>query len=115
VKRLWRRKWPAQYPYDPRYWSDRAHPELRAAHALFINRMYFPEKGSRSTAGGRSHLPQLSLEAKQKRRELAWKAWHMRVVDGRSTRDIAVELGVFAIDRRSLVARCSQGQARSTS
>ena len=31
-RRRW--KWPAQYPYDPRYWSS---PELRRAHTWFIN------------------------------------------------------------------------------
>jgi hypothetical protein len=63
---------------------------LLKAFGHFIDRMYFP--GSTSTAGGRSHLPQLRREAKRRRRELAWQAFHLRVVDARSIRDIAAEL-----------------------
>jgi hypothetical protein len=47
-----------------------------------------------STQGGRSHLPQSSREAKRARRELAWQAYHLRVIDGRYIRDIASELDV---------------------
>jgi AcrR family transcriptional regulator len=35
-----------------------------------------------------------SREAKKARRDLAWKAYKLRAIDGRSIRDIAVELGV---------------------
>src|SRR6476659_6918971 len=105
--RLKRWKWPNQYPYEPRYWST---DELSKAHRWFINDsgLFFPRLGSRSTAGGRSHLPQLSLEAKKARRELAWRAYHLRVVEGREIRDIAEELGVS----KSTVGRWLQGVPR---
>ena len=103
-RRLRRRKWPKQYPYDVRYWSSRH--ELGDAWSAFLARMYFP--GSASTQGGRSHLPQLSLEAKQRRRELAWQAYHLRVVEGREVRDIAEELGVS----KSTIGRWLKGVPR---
>jgi hypothetical protein len=102
-RRLRGRKWPKQYPYNPAYWST---PELGDAWSAFLARMYFP--GSASTQGGRSHLPQLSREAKQRRRELAWRAYHLRVVEGREIRDIAEELGVS----KSTVGRWLQGVPR---
>ena len=62
---------------------------------VFIRRVqYPPDKGSRSTQGGRGHRKSQSKAAKEARRQAAWKAWDMRVLDGRSIRDIAVELGV---------------------
>lgn len=50
-------------------------------------------------------MPQLSLEAKRIRRELAWRAYHARVVDGRYIRDIAEELNVS----KSTVGRWLKG------
>ena len=97
-----------RYPNDSRYWDSRAHPDLPEAHRLFIDRMYFPPAGSRSTAGGRSHLPQLSLEAKKARRALAWEAYYLRVIEGWSQHSIAVELGVS----QSTVARWLLGVPR---
>jgi hypothetical protein len=70
--------------------------------------MYFPHAGSASTQAGRSHLPWLSREAKQLRREKAWRAFHLRVVDGRSIRSIAEELDVA----KSVVGRWLQGVPR---
>ena len=74
----------------------------------FVNRLYFPAAGSRSTAGGRSHIRHNSLEAKRVRREVAWRAYHLRVVDGRSIRDIAGGLNVS----KSNVQRWLQGVPR---
>jgi hypothetical protein len=84
-----RRKWPDWMPYNPLYWSS---PELAAAHAALVQRFYWP--GRRSTWGGRSHLPQLSPEAKARRRKLAWVAYHLRVCNGLSLREIAAGLDV---------------------
>jgi DNA-directed RNA polymerase specialized sigma24 family protein len=105
-RRRRKRRWPSQYPYDPRLWSSRH--GLDVAWSAFINRMYFPALGSRSTAGGRGHRASQSKEAKQKRRELAWKAYYARTMDGRSIRDIAEELGVS----KSNVGRWLEGVPR---
>jgi hypothetical protein len=99
------RKWPRQYPYDPRYWKG---DDLGRAYVWFILRMYFPERGSASTAGGRSHTPLMSKAAQRARRKLAWRAWHMRVVEGASIRAIADDLGVA----KSAVGRWLKGVPR---
>jgi hypothetical protein len=102
------RKWWREYRTADWRLRSRAHPDLPGAYSAFINRMYFYPKGSAATQGGRSHLPQLSKEAKAARRQLAWTAFRLRVVDGYSQRQIALELGVS----QSTVARWLQGVPR---
>jgi transposase-like protein len=70
--------------------------------------MYFPRLGSRSTAAGRGHRASQSKEAKKARQQLAWRAYHLRVVDGMYIRDIAQELG----QAKSVVARWLEGVPR---
>ena len=95
LRRPGRQKRPQWWSADPRYYSS---DEL-----LFV-------PGSRSTQGGRSHLPQLSKAAKEERLRKARQAWHMRVVDGRALLEIAEELGVS----RSVVGRWLKGVPRVT-
>jgi hypothetical protein len=58
----------------------------------FLDRLYSP--GSRSTQGPRSHLPWLSLEAKNERIVKVWKAYRLRTQDGMSQAEIAEAMGV---------------------
>jgi len=85
------RKRPMWWSDEPRYYAT---AELLQALADFDDRMTRPPKGSAATAGGRSHLPQLSKAAKEKRLRLAREAFHLRVINGLSQRQIAAEIGV---------------------
>ena len=105
LRRPGRQKRPQWWSADPPYYSS---DELLLALADFDDRTRWP--GSRSTQGGRSHLPQLSKAAKEERLRKARQAWHMRVVDGRALLEIAEELGVS----RSVVGRWLKGVPRVT-
>jgi hypothetical protein len=53
-----------------------------------------PLAGSRATAGGRGHRRSQSAEAREQRRALATRALWLRLVEGRSIRDVATQLGI---------------------
>jgi hypothetical protein len=52
-----------------------------------------PLAGRRATAGGRGNRRSQTDEAKSARFALAWQAWHMRVIEGASLREIAAAVG----------------------
>jgi hypothetical protein len=65
--------------------------QWRAAYDRLTDRLYAP--GRRSTQAGRSHLPWMSLEAKNARIRLVYRAYALRTREGLPQREIAQRVG----------------------